>query len=106
MESAICFGVGVLLGAVIVLATFVFQRWYESYHFRHEPVGNEGIEGIDQSPEYWGTEVLNEEYFEKSMNYPKDGGHELGEPDMSDEALERYARMAGIDFEGEHDELD
>lgn len=100
MESAIFFGVGVIIGAVLVLSTFVFQRWYESYSFAER-----GVVPLQQIPydQVDMPDMPTEEYFSQAQKYSFDDGHELGEPDMSDEALERYARQAGIDFGGDID---
>lgn len=104
MESAIFFGIGVLVGAALVLATLVFQRWYESYSF-HQGVGvpMHGANPVQEDYIVDMPDLPTEEYFRQAQNYTFDGGHEHGEPDMSDEALERYARMAGIDVEGSNE---
>lgn len=83
VTGAILFGVGVVLGAAIVLSTFVFHRWYEGYYrVTQDP---ELIYPQDNEP------IADEVYFSQALQYGTDS-----EPDFSDEALEHYARHADI----------
>ena len=89
VTGAVTFGLGVVLGANLVIITFIFHRWYEGYY---------RITGDPEviHPTADGEPIVDEEYFQEMLNY--------SDPDFSDEALERYARHADIVLGSELDE--